>query len=73
MGALSEFGSLKKMIDRGEWLTMTPVWVQRPFTREYGQRNIYGSVNGTRKGIGGRYPVQNSGVDLQLQVMERLG
>ena len=29
-GALAEFGGLKKKVERGEWLTSTPVWLDRP-------------------------------------------
>ena len=28
-GALAEFGGLQKKVERGEWLTSTPVWVDR--------------------------------------------
>ena len=33
-GALEEFRGLQKMVERGEWLTSTPVWVERPAPRE---------------------------------------
>ena len=52
---------------------MNPVWVERPSPKEESQRNLEGKGNSMFQGIGGRYPVQNSGVDLQLQVMERFG
>ena len=29
-GALTEFGGLQKNVERGEWLTYTPGWVDRP-------------------------------------------
>ena len=34
LGALAEFGGLQKKIERGEWLTTTPVWVDRPTPKE---------------------------------------
>ena len=30
LGALTKFGYLQKRIERGEWLTITPVLVERP-------------------------------------------
>ena len=30
LGALTEFGGLQKNVERGEWLTYTPGWVDRP-------------------------------------------
>ena len=29
-GFLSEFGGIQKKVERGEWLTLMPVWVDRP-------------------------------------------
>ena len=29
-GYLEEFGGIQKKVERGEWLTSTPVWVERP-------------------------------------------
>ena len=31
---LVEFSSLYKRIERGEWLMMNPVWVERPSPKE---------------------------------------
>ena len=33
-GALADFGGLQKRVERGEWLTSTPVWVERPAPKE---------------------------------------
>ena len=30
LGAMSEFGGIQKKVERGDWLTLTPVWVERP-------------------------------------------
>ena len=35
-GALAEFGGIQKKVERGEWLTSTPVWVERPEYKEEG-------------------------------------
>ena len=33
-GALAEFGSLQKKVERGVWLTSTQVWVDWPASKE---------------------------------------
>ena len=33
-GALEDFWGLQKRVERGEWLTYMPVWVERPAPRE---------------------------------------
>ena len=70
LGTFAEFGSLQNSIERGEWLTTTPVWVEMPSPKEEGKRKLEGNRNRTHQGIGGRYPVQNSGVNPQLRAME---
>ena len=47
-GALAEFGGLQKKVDRGEWLTSTPGWVDRIAPKEEGRQESY------RHGIGSR-------------------
>ena len=37
-GALAEFEGLQKRVERGEWLTLTPVWVEQPAPKEEGRR-----------------------------------
>ena len=73
MGALVKFSSLQKRIERGEWLTTTPVWVDRPAPKEEGLIKLDRSRNGTRLGIGVRCPVQNSGFEAKLRVMDIFG
>ena len=36
-GALAEFGGLQKKLERGGWLTSTPVWVDRQAPKEEGR------------------------------------
>ena len=38
--ALAEFRGLQKRLERGEWLTSTPVWVERPAPKEEGRRKL---------------------------------
>ena len=73
-GALTEFRGIQKNVDRGEWLTLTPVWVDRPAQKEEGRRKSDGHGIGARPsgGEGGRYGVFNNRVDLQMRIMERL-
>ena len=33
-GDLAEFGGLQKKVERGEWLTLMSVWVDRPVQKE---------------------------------------
>ena len=33
LGALEEFRGLQKKVERGEWMTSMPVWVERPAPR----------------------------------------
>ena len=74
-GALAEFGGLQKKVERGEWLTLTPVWVERPAQKEEVRRKSYGNGFGARPigGGGGRDTIFNHGIDPQLRIMERLG
>ena len=45
-GALEEFREIQKRVERGEWLTLTPVWVERPAPKEEGRRKSDGNVFG---------------------------
>ena len=38
LGALAGLGGLQKRVERGEWLTSTPVWVERLAPKEEGRR-----------------------------------
>ena len=62
-GALEEFWGLQKRIERGEWLTSMPSWVERPAPQEEGRRKSEGTENGAR----------NQGVDPQLHISKKLG
>ena len=39
-GALSELGGLQKKMERGEWLTSTPVWVDQSAQKEEGRQKL---------------------------------
>ena len=74
-GALAEFGGLQKNLERGEWLTSTPVWVNSPEKKDEGRRKSDGHGMGEMS-IGGRDGIDalfNNRVDPQLRFMERLG
>ena len=74
-GALAEFGGLQKKVERGEWLTLTSVWVDRPAQKEEGRRKLDGHSMGARPSDGGgkQDAVFNHGIYPQLRIMERLG
>ena len=74
-GALSEFGGLQKKVERGEWPTLTPLWVERSAPKEEGHRKSDGNGLGARQsGRGGRGgTVFNHGVDPQLRIIENMG
>ena len=74
-GSLAKFEGLQKKVERGEWLTLTPVWVDRPLQKEEGRRKLDRHGTGTKPsgGGGGRNAIFNHGIDLQLRIMERLG
>ena len=36
LGSLAEFGGIQKKVERGEWLTSVPVWVDIPAQNEEG-------------------------------------
>ena len=74
LGSLAEFGRLQMKVERGEWLTSTPVWVDRPAQKEEGDQKYDGHGMGARpigRG-GGRDTVFNHGVEQQLRIMETL-
>ena len=62
LGALEEFRGLQKRVERGEWMTSIPVWVEQPALREEGRRKSEGNRTGAR----------NHGVDPQLRISENL-
>ena len=74
-GALEEFRGLQKRVERGEWLTSMPVWVERPAPREEGLRKSEGNGIGSQQGGRGvgEGTVFNHGVDPQLRISENLG
>ena len=74
-GSLAEFRGLQKKIERGEGLTSESVCAHRPAQKEEGRRKFDRHGIGARPsgGGGGRDAVFNHRVDLQLQIMERLG
>ena len=51
--ALTEFGGHQKKVERGEWLTSTPVWVERPALKEEGRQKSGGNRLEARQGGGG--------------------
>ena len=53
LGALAEFGKLHKKMERGEWLKMTWLWVDRPTPKDKGQRKTDGNRSGYCIGGGG--------------------
>ena len=75
LGALTEFVGLQKKVERGEWLTSTPVWLYSPAQKEEGRRKYdeHGMRARPSGGGGGRDTVFNHGVNLQLRFLERLG
>ena len=74
-GALAEFGGLQKKLERGEWLTLMPVWVDRSAQKEEVRRksDVHGMGVRPSNRKGGRDAVFNHVVYPQLQIMERLG
>ena len=72
--ALVEFGGIQKKTERGEWLTSTPVWIDRTAQNEEGHQKSDGNGMGAEpsdRGYG-RDTLFNHGVDLQLRIMEIL-
>ena len=74
-GALAEFEGLQKRVERGEWLTSTPVWVERPAPKEEELRKSDGNGLVARQSgeRGWGSSVFNHGVDPQLRIIENLG
>ena len=74
-GALAEFGGIQKKEERREWLTSTPVWVERPAPKEEGRRKSDGNGLGARQrgGGDGGGTVFNHGVDTHLRIIENMG
>ena len=62
-------------MERGEWITSTPVWVERPALKEEGCRKSDGNGLGERQsgGGGGRGTIFNHEVNPQLRIIENLG
>ena len=74
-GALAKFGGLQKKVERGECITSTPVWVERPSPKEEGCQKSDGNGFGARQSGrgGGGGTIFNHGVDPQLRIIENLG
>ena len=75
LGALAEFGGLELKVERGEWLTITAVWVDRTTPKEERRWKPDGHGSGSRLsgGGGGQDSVHNIGVDPHLRIVEKLG
>ena len=75
LGALDKFRGLQKRVERGEWMTSMPVWVERPAPREEGSRKSERKGTGAQQGGRGvvEGTVYNHGVNLQLRISENLG
>ena len=75
LGNLLEFGGLQKKVERGEWFTLTPVWVDRPSQKEEVCRKSDGHNIGAMPSGRGIVidAVFKHEVDPQLRIMERLG
>ena len=73
-GDLAEFGGLHKKVERGEWLTLKPGWVDRPAQKAEGrQKSVRYDIRASPiGGGGGRNVVLHNGVDPQLRIMEIL-
>ena len=74
MGDLAEFGGLQKKVEIGEWITLTPVWVERSAQKEEGRWKLDENGFGARPsgGGGGHDTIFNHGINPQLWIMERL-
>ena len=74
MGALAECGGTQKKVERGEWLTLTPVWVDRPAQKEERRRKLDGNgmVERPSGRGGGCDTIFNHIIDPQLRNMEIL-
>ena len=78
---MEEFRELQNKVERGEWLNLMPVRVERPAPNEEGLRKseglrklegkMFGAQQGDR-GVGDG-TVFKHGVDPQLQIIENLG
>ena len=62
LGYLAEFGGIQKKVDGGDWLTSTPVWVNRPAPKEEGLQKSDGHGIGESPsgGVGGQEAVFNN-------------
>ena len=74
-GALAEFGGLQNKVERGEWITSTPVWVEWPAPKEEKRWKSDGIGLGSRQssGGGGGGTIFKHGVNPQLRILENLG
>ena len=52
MGSLLEFGELQRHVERGEWVTTTPVWVGFPTEKEDRERGGGGVESDNGGGTG---------------------
>ena len=72
---MEEFRGLQKRVERGEWLTSMPLWVERPAPREEGrQKSGLNRIGAQQDGRGVREgTVFSHRVDLQLRISNNLG
>ena len=63
-GALEEFGRLQKKVERGEWVTSTPVWADQPAQKEEGlwKSDGHGMGESPSGGGGGHDAIFNHGI-----------
>ena len=63
------------MVERGEWSTLTPVWVDQIAPKEEGrQKSVRHGIVARPSGEGGgRDTVFDNGVDPHLRIMEIMG
>ena len=73
-GVLLEFRELQRCVERGEWITSTPVYVELPIEREDRGRNSGISGNGVPIQAHRKAEVEKKReAEPQIKVMEKFG